>query len=263
MPSCRLLCLLLLPLLAVSASDDPEEDYVPQSKSSESHILSDPLSLPPDGRLMDGRLNLPRGWATLFDRLSSESSDQVRTSGDANAQTKRVFCNGFTGCGGRSRGRRSGPDGKSSESHILSDPLSLPPDGRLMDGRLNLPRALATLFDRLSSESSNQVRTPGNTDGLTKRVFCNGFTGCGGRFRGRRRQHPPVLGKRPFCNYFGCGNAGKRSEAPTKAVAQRVMRLPDDIRKRLFCNSFDGCRGRKRALYSNWLSKLQGIADDL
>ncbi|XP_067656833.1 uncharacterized protein [Haliotis asinina] len=259
MPSCRLLCLLLLPLLAVSASDDLEEDYVPQSKSPDSHILSEPLSLPPDSRLMDGRLNVPRELANMFERLSSESSSEVRTS---DVPTKRVFCNGFTGCGGRSRGRRAGPDNKSPESHILPEPLSVPPENRLMDARLNVPQAWANLFDRLSSDSSEQGR-PLGSEALTKRVFCNGFTGCGGRFRGRRRQHPPVLGKRPFCNYFGCGNVGKRSELPTKAVAQRLMRLPDVIRKRLFCNGFDGCRGGKRALYSNWLSKLQGIADDL
>ncbi|XP_059153028.1 uncharacterized protein LOC131938834 [Physella acuta] len=91
-----------------------------------------------------------------------------------------------------------------------------------------------------------------------KRVFCNGFSGCGGRFRGRRRQknaaevrkrlqHPKVS-KRPFCNSYGCNNGGKRiSEIPSELGDDVTWRDGSDAElptrfKKLFCNGYGGCQ---------------------
>ena len=129
------------------------------------------------------------------------------------------------------------------------------------------------MLDRMQKQDTQ------SDDVINKRVFCNGFTGCGGRFRARRRQQQqqqqqlqqqqaPIL-KRPFCNhYYGCGNA-KRSELGTGSVDSVLVKpviepkLQAAIRKRLFCNGYNGCQGKKRALYSNWLQKMEGIADNL
>nr|AQS80494.1 CCAP-2 precursor [Charonia tritonis] len=128
---------------------------------------------------------------------------------------------------------------------------------------------------------------------VTKRVFCNGFTGCGGRHRDRSRRQErygkrliPVLVKRPFCNSFGCYN-GKRSSSsfsivdPVAAYRARVfaqmMAAAESARrgeegerpagvvvpgKRLFCNGYGGCRGGKRSLFSPWMSKLNGVVGE-
>nr|ADX20598.1 CCAP-2 [Aplysia californica] len=67
---------------------------------------------------------------------------------------------------------------------------------------------------------------------LFKRVFCNGFTGCGGRFRGRRRQLNEALGKRrlsqqrvgkrPFCNTLGCYNGGRKRHEEEEVESAKV-----------------------------------------
>lgn len=102
----------------------------------------------------------------------------------------------------------------------------------------------------------------------TKRVFCNGFTGCGGRFRGRRRLPTPtgfgqqhIVSKRPFCNTYGCYNSGrKRSiEEPTEnsleisqTPDQKLITLADEWPwtriKKLFCNGYGGCQNMGKRL---------------
>nr|UMA82992.1 venom-related protein CAP-superfamily [Conus ebraeus] len=146
---------------------------------------------------------------------------------------------------------------------------------------------------------------------VSKRVFCNGFTGCGGRHRDRSRRQErygkrliPLLVKRPFCNSFGCYN-GKRSLSGAgpalstlvdpsqnyraRAIARmlaaaasarrqqqqqllqqqeqgglerRVLVASGALGKRLFCNGYGGCRGGKRSLFSPWMSKMSGVVAD-
>nr|ARS01358.1 ccap 2 [Deroceras reticulatum] len=143
------------------------------------------------------------------------------------------------------------------------------PDNIVLSSEENTPRLNALLRLKLSMldilsqfpEEDGQVYDPQDqldTSRLTKRVFCNGFTGCGGRFRGRRRQQPPVaeIGKRllpnyrkrPFCNSYGCYNSGKKrfNQVPIKNGAAQMAPLTEDWFqdkiKRLFCNSYGGCQ---------------------
>ncbi|XP_076461927.1 conoCAP-like [Babylonia areolata] len=141
-----------------------------------------------------------------------------------------------------------------------------------------------------SSQTGEQLDDNGD---ISKRVFCNGFTGCGGRHRDRSRRQGragkrliPVLVKRPFCNSFGCYN-GKRSSSLSSLVepvdrytaralarmlaaayAAREQRQREGVQrlgplsKRLFCNGYGGCRGGKRSLFSPWMSKLNGVVGD-
>lgn len=136
--------------------------------------------------------------------------------------------------------------------------------------------------DNYASASSDEDESKA----AVKRVFCNGFTGCGGRHRDRSRRQEvfgkrliPLLVKRPFCNSFGCYN-GKRSGLETLETdrllgpvregflegagladdGEEVGSLEMQGRKRLFCNGYGGCRGSKRALYSNWLQKMNNMA---
>nr|ADX20597.1 CCAP-1 [Aplysia californica] len=127
---------------------------------------------------------------------------------------------------------------------------------------------------------------------LFKRVFCNGFTGCGGRFRGRRRQLNEALGKRrlsqqrvgkrPFCNTLGCYNGGRKRheeeevesakvEEQLKELVSTSSRLPvlsprggwnlDEKVKRLFCNGYGGCQnGGKRWGKSGMGTKQTGAS---
>ncbi|ESO90838.1 hypothetical protein LOTGIDRAFT_163724 [Lottia gigantea] len=138
---------------------------------------------------------------------------------------------------------------------LLKDTDSLPSSNNIYD---SIPPArppfplLSLLFSKLKMEGSEK-------QAVIKRVFCNGFTGCGGRHRGRRRQYTARILKRPFCNNWGCGN-GKRAleKVPVQPFGKNLAR------KRLFCNNYGGCRGgKKRTLYSNWLGKLNGVADNL
>lgn len=139
--------------------------------------------------------------------------------------------------------------------------------------------------------TDNDDEYPPNTaeedNEVSKRVFCNGFTGCGGRHRDRSRRQEkygkrliPVLVKRPFCNSFGCYN-GKRSAqafpllnaaaasyrarvlAHALAAARRHEGSAGRPGKRLFCNGYGGCRGGKRSLFSPWMSKMNSVADNL
>ncbi|KAK6185070.1 hypothetical protein SNE40_007390 [Patella caerulea] len=130
---------------------------------------------------------------------------------------------------------------------------NVPATDKVYESLLSRPASplLSYLFTKLTPETPQKQE-------VIKRVFCNGFTGCGGRHRGRRRQHTIRILKRPFCNNWGCGN-GKRT------LENIVIKPADDqtVRKRLFCNNYGGCRSFKRALYSNWLNKLNGIADNL
>lgn len=118
--------------------------------------------------------------------------------------------------------------------------------------------------------SNEGVSNIGNS--VSKRPWCNGFTGCG-KLHGKRSlsssamlEHSQPLhaqslhassitetkSKRPFCNgFFGCGNPGKRlvfgrlnSNKSNKATEQR------------FCNSFGCLKGVKRgSITDNWLDQ--------
>ncbi|CAL1538789.1 unnamed protein product [Lymnaea stagnalis] len=107
------------------------------------------------------------------------------------------------------------------------------------------PRAPRSALDTKVLDNSAQL-------GVNKRVFCNGFTGCGGRFRQRRRH------KRPFCNTNGCYNSGKKRayeiESETRDDATELGPQAADEGwtgeklKKLFCNGYGGCQNMgKRA----------------
>nr|E3PQQ8.1 RecName: Full=ConoCAP; Contains: RecName: Full=ConoCAP-a; AltName: Full=CCAP-vil; Contains: RecName: Full=ConoCAP-b; Contains: RecName: Full=ConoCAP-c; Flags: Precursor [Conus villepinii]CBM40423.1 ConoCAP protein [Conus villepinii] len=180
-----------------------------------------------------------------------------------------------------------------------------------------LPVLLPVAADDPDDQMLSQISLPSSSrseyddNDVSKRVFCNGFTGCGGRHRDRSRRQErygkrliPVLAKRPFCNSFGCYN-GKRSlsgagpalstpvdpsrnnkartmarmldaaasarhEQQQQLLQQREQRglesrdpaASGDLSKRLFCNGYGGCRGGKRTLYSPWLERMNEVADD-
>nr|AQS80493.1 CCAP-1 precursor [Charonia tritonis] len=139
--------------------------------------------------------------------------------------------------------------------------------------------------------SSNIINNDGNRDDnndIVKRVFCNGFTGCGGRHRELSRRRRifgkrliPVLVKRPFCNNFGCFNSKRNPLAAPSVEGFRARLLSQGFApaaegetpggkqggvykgKRLFCNGYGGCRGGKRSLFSPWMSKMSSVADSL
>ncbi|KAH9496863.1 hypothetical protein Btru_010028, partial [Bulinus truncatus] len=94
---------------------------------------------------------------------------------------------------------------------------------------------------------------------VTKRVFCNGFTGCGSFRRGSRRRPKAVVGKRlqdqaiskkPFCNSHGCFNSGKRSGELPSEDAQKFSddEFPALMTKKLFCNGYGGCQNMGKRL---------------
>ncbi|KAK7110076.1 conoCAP-like [Littorina saxatilis] len=180
----------------------------------------------------------------------------------------------------------------SSDRHLLPNPL--PPSLLLQllhSGALQLQQQHNDDANNGDYSSSEDTEDDANmaAEEMPKRVFCNGFTGCGGRHRDRSRRQEiygkrliPVLVKRPFCNSFGCYN-GKRSSiaafpvtnggpaartfrARTMARAlgiagdeeERAPRVPG---KRLFCNGYGGCRGGKRSLYSPWLKQMNSVAE--
>lgn len=143
----------------------------------------------------------------------------------------------------------------SSESVQMTDGVNTP---RLED-LLKLQDSMLNTFSQTPTLDNNESSSGDQIPGLEKRVFCNGFTGCGGRFRGRRRQQPvaeiwkrlqPVFRKRPFCNSYGCykrfGQVPPSSEA-SQATA-RVDRWPEDRTKKLFCNGYGGCQNLGKRL---------------
>lgn len=114
---------------------------------------------------------------------------------------------------------------------------------------------------------------------LTKRVFCNGFTGCGGRFRGRRRQQQPVaeigkrllpnFRKRPFCNSYGCYNSGKKRFSSGAALNKesKFNSLADSLLqeriKKLFCNGYGGCQNLGKRLVVLDTAVAKAVSDDV
>lgn len=118
---------------------------------------------------------------------------------------------------------------------------------------------------------------------VSKRPFCNGFTGCG-RLTGKRDapdflsetlpqvsdtvQARPILSKRPFCNgFFGCGNPGKRLVFRTRPLRLPIHYLTNDRlseSKRIFCPpGAPGCMNPgKRSPYRVWLERMRGSALD-
>lgn len=111
---------------------------------------------------------------------------------------------------------------------------------------------------------------------LTKRVFCNSFTGCGGRFRNRRVQQQPAgelhkrlmsLAKRPFCNTYGCYNSGRKRaiqaslETPEVLTGQKFVTSSDGLQwnriKKLFCNGYGGCQnlGKRLSMLTDDVAK--------
>uniref|UniRef100_A0A0B7A201 Uncharacterized protein n=1 Tax=Arion vulgaris TaxID=1028688 RepID=A0A0B7A201_9EUPU len=110
------------------------------------------------------------------------------------------------------------PSSNSDSLHLSSDEAGNP---RLQD-LLLLKQSLSEVLSKVPELDDKDYENEDHPEETkqTKRVFCNGFTGCGGRFRGRRRQQQPVeeigkrrlpnFGKRPFCNSYGCFNSGKK-----------------------------------------------------
>ncbi|KAL8558879.1 hypothetical protein ACOMHN_054310 [Nucella lapillus] len=183
------------------------------------------------------------------------------------------------------------------DENAASRPLSNPVPASLL---LRIFRAEAALQKQqeepqrtpndVEKDENNEIN---NDNKIKKRVFCNAFTGCGGRHRQinrRRRLYGkrliPVLVKRPFCTSFGCFNT--QSSSPAKFSRARLLRgLPGRQRvkerrgrkvgggdgggggagvgkgKRLFCNGFWGCRNAKRSLFSPWMSKMSSVADNM
>ena len=144
------------------------------------------------------------------------------------------------------------------------------------------PDQIEGLSHRASQlDSNNDIAEDGVYRSLEpaaeKRVFCNGFTGCGGRFRAQRR-HPGQHGtaKRVFCNSQGCRNGGRKRAMAAAAAGkfnnregrkpvkegmdmelwkQAMQRLEElqlgklrGFSKRLFCNNYGGCHnvGKRR-----------------
>nr|ARS01357.1 ccap 1 [Deroceras reticulatum] len=113
-------------------------------------------------------------------------------------------------------------------------------------------------------ESDNGEQT--DSSELPKKVFCNGFTGCGGPLRSRRRMKDPdtelrVLSKRPFCNSYGCYNSGRKRFGQTSSISkddtlqvprQKVTTFADGWpwarMKKLFCNGYGGCQNMGKRL---------------
>ena len=123
------------------------------------------------------------------------------------------------------------------------------------DRRLVALEKLDEVADRLLEDEEREY-----ADGsVSKRPFCNGFTGCG-RLRGKRLS-PNLLdsfrlsnsptesvhetpsesatrSKRPFCNgFFGCGNPGKRlvfRNSPRNGLKGYRRNVAGE--KRFFCN---------------------------
>ncbi|GFR98267.1 hypothetical protein ElyMa_001014300 [Elysia marginata] len=138
------------------------------------------------------------------------------------------------------------------------------------------PNQVEALSDSGNEDSQLDISANGG-DGVysdiqppaDKRVFCNVFTGCGGRFRAQQGQHG--TDKRVFCNSQGCRNGGRKRGMLTAAAAQgdakenkggfdmklwkqALKRLEElhlgklrGLSKRLFCN-YGGCHnvGKRR-----------------
>ncbi|KAK7011915.1 CCAP protein, partial [Biomphalaria glabrata] len=139
--------------------------------------------------------------------------------------------------------------------HSLADDQSPPRLQHLKTSMLDLFSPSPDL------ESNRALDSAPTTDGgfeKQKRVFCNSFTGCGGKFRGRRRRLKKTFGKRflserlakrPFCNMHGCSNSGKRSGEVSygdDALIGQLKFSDDELSSlklnRQLCNSLGGCQ---------------------
>ncbi|XP_025096117.1 conoCAP-like [Pomacea canaliculata] len=171
--------------------------------------------------------------------------------------------------------------------HLLrigSEPVLITPNTNADDSGSSGEAVDSTAPSSSSSSSDEEEEENTSEEILVKRVFCNAFTGCGGRHRDRNRRQErngkrfiPVLVKRPFCNPHGCYN-GKRAQASALEVprvdpqmharllaeylasAKRESVVSHVYGKRPFCNGYGGCRGGKRTVFSSWLPKLHSVA---
>ena len=164
-----------------------------------------------------------------------------------------------------------------------------------LEGNDRLPQG--TDIEEVDRSSRNSVMENSDSESLEndivrptpKRVFCNIFTGCGGKFRvGRRKHHRPsqhiarkrflfpdtdkyIIGKRIFCNPQGCFNGKKRSGSEMNifdqlkpAASKRARNLSRinsflvDTIKRPFCN-FGGCANAGKRTTSVQQSKRSGL----
>lgn len=146
-----------------------------------------------------------------------------------------------------------------------------------------------TALAKLNNVENNDVYNPRvdsdeeEDPAVSKRPFCNGFTGCG-RIGKRssllleKLQLPNqvpvgVIAKRPFCNgFFGCGNPGKRLVFRNARIVNRniLNGRPRPInQKRFFCNpGAFGCSNQgKRSSYMPWIERLRaripGLISDI
>lgn len=171
------------------------------------------------------------------------------------------------------------PLSSQDNSQSLADEQNLP---RLSD-LLLVKQLILDLVSKSSSASADkdfQVEAEDQTDQsrLAKRVFCNGFTGCGGRFRGRRRPQQPVaeigkrllpnFRKRPFCNSYGCYNSGRKRFSPGPDIEEvsKVTPLTDALlherMKKLFCNGYGGCQNLGKRLVLLDAAVAKAVSDD-
>ena len=120
---------------------------------------------------------------------------------------------------------------------------------------------------------------------VSKRPFCNGFTGCGrigkrsslllDKLQSPNQEPVENIVKRPFCNgFFGCGNPGKRIVfRNTRLLKGNIKERPHSFKqikqKRFFCNpgafgcSNEGKRFIGMPLMERLRSQIPGLISDV
>lgn len=252
----HVLCVILLPLLALVAADEPEEPMIAEmlehngpAGSGLLLALSRPPQLPGavippslmlqllrSGALLrlapqadndndshrDDSASASGGGSRSDDDAEEEEEEEVKEEGgeegaEVGAVRKRVFCNNFTGCGGKHRERSR---------------------------RQNLERLGKRLLPLL----------------LVKRPFCNSF-GCynGKRATAAAPQALPLAPAEPQAPSLSARLLGA-ALAASRANAGLNGPLSSSSGKRQFCNGFGGCKGGKRTLFAPWYTKMTAIA---
>ncbi|XP_041370462.1 conoCAP-like [Gigantopelta aegis] len=166
----HLLCLLLVPLSAITSADDIDDDYVIQSKTAMNNELDRLVQDKSDIRQLSNPLQVSPIFLKMLDRMQEDTK-----SGDV--INKRVFCNGFTGCGGRFRARRRQQQHQQQHPPILKRPFC-----NHYFGCGNVKRS-GLEAGAVDSVLVKPVNEPKLQTALRKRLFCNGYNGCQGKKR--------------------------------------------------------------------------------